>query len=289
LPAGSGALQLLVCEAYPRKVREQLRGAGAREAGRLWAEVLQALEPESQVEVLCVADLDCALPPADELSRYQGVVWTGSSLTVYESEDPRVGRQLEFVREVAAAGIPQFGSCWGIQLAATAFGGRCQAHPLGREFGVAESIHLLAGATAHPLYAGKPLRFSAFTSHADHVTRLPPSATWLAANVYSPVQALALTVPAPFWGVQYHPEYDFREIARLCVFRAEELLAQGRFASARELEDFVAAAEALHDDPGCSEAARALGADTTLLDEAVRRCEIRNWLSFVKAQRDPRP
>ncbi len=278
----SQGLAILVCEAYPREVRQRLREAGASEAGELWRWVLLRLAADVAVDVVCAADLDCPLPSGGELERYGGVVWTGSSLTVYHDQDPRVQRQIELVRAAAARGVPQFGSCWGVQLATVAFGGRCAAHPVGREFGIAQPIQLLAAAVEHPMYTRKPAAFLAFTSHADHVVTLPEGAQWLAANLYSPVQALALETPAPFWGVQYHPEYDFHEIARLCVFRAEELLRQRRFASEAAVERFVAACEALHRDPGCAEAAQELGADRTLLDDSVRRREIANWLAFVR-------
>ncbi|MDX1650631.1 MAG: type 1 glutamine amidotransferase, partial [Myxococcota bacterium] len=65
--------------------------------------------------------------------------------------------------------------------------------------------------------------FDAFTSHADHVGALPEGVPALAGNDWSPVQALAVASPGPFWAVQYHPEYDLREIGRLALLRADEL------------------------------------------------------------------
>lgn len=287
---GQGSrLRLLVCEAYPHAVREQLRAVGASEAGELWRRVLREIEAGLEVEIACVADLEEVLPDGEKLRRYDGVVWTGSSLTVHDSQDERVQRQIAFARQVRRAGVPQFGSCWGVQLAAVVGGGACAKNHRGREFGVARRIHLLAGALRHPLYRGKPTSFLAFTSHADHVVELPQQASWLAANVFSPVQALALDQDGPFWGVQYHPEYDFHEIARLCVFRAEELLAQGQFRDRGELEAYVAALEELHSNPSCTEAQRLLGVDATLLSAAERQREIRNWLSWLRSAPAMRP
>lgn len=287
---GKGSrLRLLVCEAYPYEVRQQLRSVGASEAGELWRRVLRGIEPGLEVEIACVADLEEALPGEEKLQGYDGVVWTGSSLTVHDRQDQRVQRQIAFARRLRRAGIPQFGSCWGVQLAAVVGGGACAKNHRGREFGVARRIHLLAGALRHPMYRGKPASFLAFTSHADHVVELPQEASWLAANVFSPVQALALDQGAAFWGVQYHPEYDFREIARLCVFRAEELLAQGQFRDRSELEAYVGALEELHRDPSCTEAQRLVGVDATLLSAAERQREIRNWLSWLRSARGMQP
>lgn len=276
-------LRLLVCDAYPRAVRAQLTAVGASEAGKLWRRVLLELEPSLEIDLAYVADLSEALPAVEQLRVYDGVVWTGSSLTIHDGQDERVQRQLAFARTVRDARIPQFGSCWGVQLAATLAGGACAKNPLGREFGIARRIHLLAAGLRHPMYQGKPDSFLAFTSHADHVVELPPEASWLAANGFSPVQGLGLGGAGDFWGVQYHPEYDFHEIARLCVFRAEELLAQGQFRDERELEHYVAALEELHRNPSCTEAGGFLGVDATLVSTAERRREIRNWLRWLRS------
>lgn len=271
-------LRLLVLDAYPREDREGLARAGATPAGSLWRRVLQELEPTATVDLLCPADADASLPVGVDLSAYDGVVWSGSSLTIHVTGDPRVERELALARAIRAAGRPSFGSCWGAQLAAVVAGGRCAANPRGREFGIARSIRLTEAGRAHPLYEGKAAEFVAFTSHSDEVVEMPEGVPVLASNPMSRVQGLAVERPAAFWAVQYHPEFDLREIAALCVYRRAALLAEGLFADEAAIDRFIEGCRTLHDNPERRDLAAQLGLDATILDPRHRRLEIRNWL-----------
>ena len=278
-------LRLLVLDAYAPEGRAALRDAGGTEAGLLYDRMLRRLAPEARVEIAYPADPDPDLPSETELLSYDGVTWTGSSLTIRHGDDPRVARQLDLARAAYRAGVPSFGSCWAAQLAVVAVGGRCARSPKGREFGIARRIRLSSEGAAHPLFAGKPAVFDAFTSHEDEVADLAGRATLLAGNDWSRVQAVDVSHAAGrFWAVQWHPEYDLHELASLCRLRAEELVAQGTFAGRAAAEAWIEGAEALHAKPDNDALAERLGAGPALLDEAVRTLEVANWLASL-----PRP
>jgi GMP synthase (glutamine-hydrolysing) len=281
-------LHLLVLDAYAAEGRASLRAAGGHEAGVLYERMLRRLAPDATIDVAHPADPDPRLPAGAALADYDGVAWTGSSLTIYAAEDARVRRQIEFARAVYAAGVPSFGSCWAAQLSVVAAGGRCAASPRGREFGVARRITLSAAGRAHPLYRGKPARFDAFTSHADEVVELAPGADLLASNEWSRVQAVAVARGrGRFWALQYHPEYDPHEVAALCRLRKTELVAQGSFADAAAADAYVERLEALHADPSRRDLAESLGIDAELLDPDLRTVEVRNWLESLGWRRSP--
>jgi len=239
------------------------------------------------VELATPADPGAGLPHGTALGDWDGVVWTGSSLSLAKPDDPPVRRQLELARAAAEAGVPAFGSCFAAQLAAVA----CAPHPRGREFGIAREIRLSAEGRRHPLFRGKPACFAGFASHGDHVTGLPSGAPALASNAWSPVQALAVGTDGSrgsFWAVQYHPEYDLREMARLALLRGDELVAQGHFAGPAEVQAWVRDMEALHADPSREDLRDRLGLDATLLDPALREVEVGNWLAHAAAERTRR-
>jgi GMP synthase (glutamine-hydrolysing) len=193
-----------------------------------------------------------------------------------------VRRQLAFAREVYAAGVPSFGSCWAAQLSVAAAGGRCDVNPKGREFGVARQITLTDAGRAHRVYRDKPATFDAWTSHADHVTELCDGAVLLASNAWSRVQAVSVERECGrFWALQYHPEYDPHEVASLCRLRKAELIAQGMFADDAAADAYVAKLEALHADPSNAALAAELGVEPALLDFAERTVEVRNWLESL--------
>ena len=122
---------------------------------------------------------------------------------------PAVTGQIDFARAVFAAGVPVWGSCWGLQLATVALGGSVRRNPRGRELAIARAITVLPAGREHPLLAARPAVFDALCSHLDEIETLPPNSQVLAANEVSAVQAMAATTAAggSFLGTQYHPEH----------------------------------------------------------------------------------
>lgn len=270
--------RFLVVDGYTREGREGLKAGGATPAGELYGKMLEKCLPGAAVEVVCPADPDSALPQGTAIGQYAGIAWTGSSLTIY-ADDPNVTPQIEFARAAFEAKVPSFGSCWAAQIAVVAAGGRCAPNFKGREMGFARKIALTPEGRAHPLYHGKKSVFDAFISHEDEVTHLPPGGVLLAGNDHSQVQAVAVTHKGGvFWGLQYHPEYDLHELARLCYCRKQRLTDMGFFKDMDAAQDYVDKLEALHQDPSRKDLAWLLGVDEDVMNEDIRVAEVRNWI-----------
>src|SRR5574341_1842995 len=99
------SIQLCIINGYPKPNREVLTRAGMCGADELYVRVLRKLVPDARLETLFIADLDTPLPDARQVEAYDGFIWTGSNLTIYE-DDPRVTRQIEFARLIFAVGRP---------------------------------------------------------------------------------------------------------------------------------------------------------------------------------------
>jgi len=128
-------------------------------------------------------------------------VLTGSSSSVTERA-PWMLRTEALVRDIAAAGRPVLGICFGHQLVAQALGGEVKRNPLGREMG-AMRVNRVAD---DPLFAGLPRAFDIHGTHVDAVVRLPPGGEELATTPKDPIAALR--VGKHVRGVQFHPEFD---------------------------------------------------------------------------------
>ncbi len=274
----TGRPRFLVVDGYAKEGREDLRAGGATTAGELYERMLKKCAPGAAVDVVYPADAGESLPPGAAIADYDGIAWTGSSLTIF-SDDPKVAPQIDFARAAFAAQVPGFGSCWAAQIAVAAAGGLCAANPKGREMGIARKISLTPEGRAHPLYIGKKSVFDAFISHDDEVTHLPPGGVALAGNGHTQVQAVAVTYRGgTFWGLQYHPEYDLHELARLCYCRKQKLTEKGFFRDLEAAQDYVDRLEALHQDPGRKDLAWLLGIDEDVMNEDLRLVEVRNWI-----------
>ena len=235
----------------------------------------------TECDVIFPADPGASLPVGAAIRDYDGIAWTGCSSCVFSGE-PDVTLQIEFARECFRQGVPAFGSCWAAQIAVVAAGGQVALNPKGREMGIARAITLSHEGREHPLYEGKPGVFDAFTSHDDEVTVLPDGAVRLAGNDFTRVQSVGVKQGGTeFWGLQYHPEYNLHEMARLMFCRLEKLVKLKLFADEAAGLAHIDQLEALYVDPSRADIASALGLNPDVMDESLRTVEVRNWINHL--------
>ncbi len=272
--------RVLIIDGYTKAAREQLQSGGASLAADLYVKMLQRCAPTGiECDVIFPADPGANLPVGETIQDYDGVTWTGCSSCVFSGE-PDVAEQIEFARECYRRGVPAFGSCWAAQIAVVAAGGEVALNPNGREMGIARGITLTDEGRAHPLYEGKPAVFDAFTSHDDEITLLPEGAARLSGNDFTRVQSVVVKHEGTeFWGLQYHPEYDLHEMARLMFCRIEKLVRLGFFADEAAGLAHINQLEALHADPTREDIATALGLKADVMDDSLRTIEVQNWIN----------
>jgi GMP synthase (glutamine-hydrolysing) len=130
------------------------------------------------------------------------------------------------------------------------------------------------------MFRGKPPVFEAITVHRDDIEQLPAGAVVLASNDMG-LQAIELRHGAgTFWGVQYHPEYSFSEIAATALRYGAALIEEHLFADRAELEAFVADLRTLMRDPRDRRLTWKYGLGQGLQVESCRLAELRNWLEL---------
>jgi GMP synthase (glutamine-hydrolysing) len=269
--------RILVIDGNVGEIRARQIARLGYDSGNGYARVLRHIDPELHIDIVTAADGPPRFAPNIGLTDYDGVTITGSALNIYNGGAP-VTRQIELARAVFAAGVPFFGSCWGLQVAVTAAGGEVRANPRGREFGFARRIVLSEAGREHPLFAGKPIVFEAPTVHRDEIASLPAGARILASNDFG-VQAASFRYgQGSFCGVQYHPEYDFIDIAAAAERYVESLISEGMFRDTQAHGEFVADLHALQLNPADTALLWKYGLGEAMRAEALRLLEIRNWL-----------
>jgi len=269
--------RILIVDGNVAEIRRRLSAALGYDSGAGYARVLKHLDPALRCDIVLAADVEPRLPSGVDLASYDGVTMTGSALNIYEGGAP-VTRQVELARAVFAAGVPFFGSCWGLQVAVTAAGGEVRANPRGREFGFARRILLTDAGKSHRLFAGKPAVFEAPTVHRDEIAALPTGAVTLASNDMG-LQAAAFTHDrCTIWGVQYHPEYGYLDIAAAAERYGATLVREGLFRDEQALAAFAAELRALNANPADAPLLWKHGLGPAMQSETLRLGEIRNWL-----------
>jgi len=278
-------LNILISEGTPAVWQAERAGFGLPSNFSLLAAAVRLHCPDIRCTPLNIADGE-ALPFGITLSDFDGVMFPGSPLHIYDP-DPCVTRQIDFARAAFAAGVPVWGSCWGLQLAVVALGGSVRRNPLGRELPIARAITITEVGRAHPLLASRPVIFDALCSHLDEIETLPPDLQVLAANEVSAIQAVVVQTPkrGSFHGTQYHPEHTLAVSAALMQMRAAELVEEG---FATEPTKIVAIAEdyrAMDAEPTRRDLIWRYGIASEIMDPVRRTTEIGNWLRAVVVPR----
>ena len=277
-------LKLLIVEGNTAEQRQRHSEAGGLIAHELYTNVLRQIRSDLSFDIAFPADGDSTLPSAAALAAFDGIVWTGSALNIY-NDGAEVERQIAFARRCFSVRVPQFGSCWGLQVGVVAAGGEITLNPKGREIGVARKIVMTEPGKSHPLYRGKPPVFDALAVHKDAIAKLPDDATILSTNAMG-VQALSITFDGgELWGVQYHPEYHFGEVASCMRRYASGLVEEGLFSGQAEI-DTAAAEFATFDDTPSKRTQWCFGLEADILEPSMRRRELANWLAFIAGDID---
>jgi GMP synthase (glutamine-hydrolysing) len=269
--------RILVIDGNVAEIRARQIAALGYDSGTGYARVLHRINASLQIDIVLAADGDPQFPAGVSLDDYDGVTMTGSALNIYNGGAP-VMRQIDLAKAVFAAGVPFFGSCWGLQVAVTAAGGEVHANPQGREFGFARRILLTDAGREHPIFAGKPVAFEAPTIHRDRIATLPTGATVLALNDFGIQAAVFASGRGTFWGVQYHPEYDYVDIAAAADRYGATLVSEGMVRDNAALSTFTADLRVLQANPSDTALLRKHGLGPAMQIEALRLLEIHNWL-----------
>ncbi len=220
-------------------------------------------------------------PSLDRLRDFDGVVFPGSPIQMYE-ETEEVRSAAAFMAAVYASGTPSFGSCAGLQIAAVAAGGTVKPREGVMEAGLARGIVATEAGRGHALLRGREGSWDALAMHSTVVDRVPGGATVLASARGTPVEAAEIRhADGTFWGVQYHPEVTMGEIADALRAQQDELVDDDLAEDGEAVERYASALDALDARPDRRDLAWQIGVDDEVTDFAKRTTEIRNFLDHI--------
>ncbi len=204
----------------------------------------------------------------DELGSYDGLIWGGSSLNIYNNT-PEIKRQIEFMKECQKKINKILAICWGMQVAVTAAGGEVKKGTKGSHRGIALNIEINENGLNHPLYKNKNKIFNTPAFNFDEVVTMPKNSTLLASNSINSVQGINFKVgECNIWGLQYHPEITYNKMINLIIFRKEKLIEKGAFNDQNEINKHIEHIEI----------------ENQKLDKISRMRELENWLDYLNLE-----
>ena len=232
-------MKIIVFEGNTSQTCQRVMRYGGIPYHQLFRDVIQGFDDRISVDFAYPADEGYVQLSAQDLQQYDGAFWTGSALNPYD-DIPAVTQQIEQSKQVFQSGIPYYGSCWGLQVAVVASGGKTSPCKQGLEVGVAKNIQLTEAGKNHPLVSTRENGFLAFCLHYAEVSQLPEQSTVLAYNDHSQVQAIEIKhAGGTFFGVQYHPEFDVDTMKAGYRRNHEKFLEIGVYQNVADSDDYV--------------------------------------------------
>ena len=202
---------------------------------------------------------------ANDLTKYDGMIWGGSSLNIY-NDTPEIRRQITFMRECQKNINKIFAICWGMQVAVTVAGGEVKKCPNGAHRGIAKDIEINEKGLSHPIYKNKNQKFNTPAFNFDEVTKLPEGSTLLSSNALNKVMGINFNVGSTnVWGIQYHPEITYAKMISLIHFRKDRLLEKKAFADQSEIDSHI----------------KIIEDENKVSNKDARMKELENWLNLL--------
>jgi len=265
-------MRLLVVEGNKEETRIKRESFGIRPYHLIFTEMLHFLEPASSIDIVFPAHKDPNLPALSELKKFDGVLWTGSSLSVLD-DTFSVNQQLEFAEDVFRSGVPFYGSCWGLQIATLVSGGKVAKSKNGLEIGISESIQLTSKGKQSSYFKDRKNDYRSLCIHYDEVSELPENTEVLAKNMHSEVQAMTINYrKSQFFGVQYHPEFRTQDMALIVSFLTKNLVESQYFSSETDAQNFISKLKDENKLP------------KEIAEYNLHNQEISSWLNQLKAR-----
>ena len=272
-------MNILIVDGNEKDASEKYTNLGMDTQYEVYSKVIKKLtNNQFNISIIHPAFKSNYLPEGMNLDDFNGIVWTGSLLNIYDF-NPAITNQIELAKKLFTKKNKIFGSCWGLHVLVTAAGGKIRKNPKGLEAVVAENIQINQEGLSHNLYKGKNKSFNAFCWHYDETETLPEYSTVLSSNTKSKVQSIIFQRDlSSIWAVQYHPEFNPKWIAGLMDQREEILLKEQNFETLKDLRD----QKEYFNNYKLIKDCKSKNNYSDLIDEKNHTLELANWIEYLK-------
>ena len=257
--------KILIVEGNPREENKNFSDEGIQTHTESLKDSLNYFSKDLQFDVVNPSSDESLDSTKDKLSIYNGLIWGGSSLNIY-NDTPEIRKQIEFMKECQKKVKNILAICWGMQVAVTAAGGEVKKAD-NAHIGIANEITINENGLNHPIYRDKEKKFNSPAFNFDEVKTLPKNAICLASNKINKVQSLYFEInETKVWGLQYHPEITYEKMISLIEFRKDRLIKSRKvFSSEKDVENHISF----------------IKSEVSIANKEKRMVELKNWLNQI--------
>ncbi len=257
--------KILIVEGNIKKENKNFSNAGIQTHTESLKDSLSYLTNELALDVVNPSSDVDILNYNNNLQKYDGLIWGGSSLNIY-NDTPEIRKQIEFMKSCQNKVKNILAICWGMQVAVTAAGGQVKKAN-SPHIGIAKEIEINKLGLEHPLYENKEKKFNSPAFNFDEVVKLPEKGICLASNKVNKIQSLYFEINnTKVWGLQYHPEITYEKMISLIEFRKDRLIKSRKvFESEKDVENHILF----------------IKKEILEANKKNRMVELRNWLNYL--------
>ena len=258
-------LNILIVEGNPREENNSFSKAGIQSHTESLKESLDFFSKKLNFDIVNPSSDKDLQSIKSKLSRYDGLIWGGSSLNIYNNT-PEIRNQIEFMKECQRNVKKILAICWGMQVAVTAAGGEVKK-AYGSHIGIANKITINEQGLKNLIYKGKDRIFNSPAFNFDEVVTLPKNAICLASNKINKVQSLYFEINnSKIWGLQYHPEITYEKMISLIEFRKDRLIKNRKvFRDEKEIQNHISF----------------IKNEVKVSNKKLRMLELKNWINLI--------
>ena len=259
-------LKLLIVEGNTNEENINFSAAGCVPQSENFKKHVKKIEPNSEIDIVSPSDDQSITRIISSLKKYNGIILTGSTLMVNDNSN-EIKKHIEFAKKCFENEQKIFAACWGLQITATAAGGKCRVSPNGAHIGIAQDIELTEEGKKHGLFSSKKQKFTSPAFNHDEVETPPPNSILLASDKINKFMAIQFNVgKSEIWGLQYHPEIPFNYMVKLIKHRSKGLIEKNIFNNSEDIKSHL----------------EIIKKEEIKLKDEIRILELKNWLNHIK-------
>ena len=257
--------KILIVEGNLREENQNFSSSGIQTHTQSLKDSLACFTKNLKIDIVNPSSDDDIAIKAKDLNKYDGLIWGGSSLNIY-NDTPEIRKQIHFMKECQKKVRNILAICWGMQVAVTAAGGEVKKSK-GAHIGIANKLTINDEGLKHPLYKDKKNNFNTPAFNFDEVVTLPNNSKCLASNKVNKIQSIYFEINNnKVWGLQYHPEITYQKMIQLIEFRKDRLIETRKvFNDYKEIDEHIAS----------------IKNEISVSDNQQRMIELRNWLNSI--------
>jgi GMP synthase (glutamine-hydrolysing) len=259
-------LNLLIVEGNIKKDTELFTEAAGLSVSENLKKLILELEPASLIKIIHPGNETEVNYTSSNLKDFNGVIFTGGAMRINDHTEEII-KHITFAKKCFKAHKKILAICWGLQVCTVAAGGKVSKGKNGAHIGIASNIEINDKGKKHPIYRNKKNFFNTPAFNFDEVSNIPKDATILSSDKINNVMGLHFYIESSeIWGVQYHPDYFYKQTIALTKIRKEKLVNNNYFLSNEDFEKNISYIEN----------------EEKKLKFDDRCCEVKNWLYYIK-------